>query len=230
MILALILNIARGIMITRNKPEDSADTSTGGMDVRKGIIALIFTSQRRIEMKEGEKIKYQWRWTWLRRRRVRRHLTPEEEVKEENLTRLPGEKSMKEMEEEEAQEATMIGEEDLLQDSQNTLTTEPLEIRSLRCQMCHRETLDFQEVQEILQHPPLHQDKLILQPQTNTTLPHLQLPDLITLLNPPTLQSTLLLEQTPETLLISSSQTQFLFSNLFQHYPKMKEERLIGLT
>ena len=44
MILALILNIARGIMITRNKPEDSADTSTGGMDVRKGIIALIFTS------------------------------------------------------------------------------------------------------------------------------------------------------------------------------------------
>ena len=100
--------------------------------------------------------KSQWKLTWPGLKKARKLLIPEGMMDEtpEVHTHLPEEMKEREVAREEVQEAITTEEEDPPQDSLNILMTRPLVIRSLRCQMCHRET---QYCQEVLHEPRLLQ-------------------------------------------------------------------------
>ena len=155
---------------------------------------------------------------------------------------LPEGMKEKETTGEEVQEATTTEEEDPLLDSLGTLMTKPLAIRSLRCQMCHRETQDCPEVLHglrLLHIPPrpllpghlthLHLHLVIMslllpQPPDHTILPT-PTPQTLRCLAMPMIQ-----EESPEIHLPSSSQIRSHSFSRSLHCQRMKEGRLIVST
>ena len=186
--------------------------------------------------------KFQWKLTWPGLKKARKLLILEEmtDVTPEVHTHLPEGMREKETIGEEVQEATTTEEEDPLLDSPGILMTKPLAIRSLRCQMCHREIQDCQEVLHILQL--LHIPPRLLLPDHHTHLHlHLVIMSLLppqppdhTILLTPTPQTlrclAMIQEESPETHLPSSSQIRSHSFSRSLHCQRMKEGRLIVST